>query len=83
MKWIKNLWKQVVKRKTPSIATLPMVEAIRCAIDYQAVGRKLLFVEELPQGAYARYEKDFNSPILQYRDKWKNFRLINIKTIKK
>lgn len=35
-----------------------MVEPIRRALEYQVVGRKLLMVDELPQGAYARYEKD-------------------------
>lgn len=35
-----------------------MVEPIRRALEYQAVGRKLLMVDELPQGALARYEKD-------------------------
>jgi len=35
-----------------------MVEPIRRALEYQAVGRKLLMTDELPQGAYARYEKD-------------------------
>jgi len=35
-----------------------MVEPIRRALEYQAVGRKLLMVDELPQGAFARYEKD-------------------------
>jgi hypothetical protein len=35
-----------------------MVEPIRRALEYQAVGRKLLMIDELPQGAYARYEKD-------------------------
>jgi hypothetical protein len=35
-----------------------MVEPIRRALEYQAVGRKLLMVDMLPQGAYARYEKD-------------------------
>lgn len=35
-----------------------MVEPIRRAIGYQAIGRKLLMVDELPQGAYASYEKD-------------------------
>lgn len=38
-----------------------MVEPIRRALEYQAVGRKLLMVDELPQGAYARYEKDVKS----------------------
>jgi hypothetical protein len=35
-----------------------MVQPIRRALEYQAVGRKLLMIDELPQGAYARYEKD-------------------------
>ncbi len=35
-----------------------MVEPIRLALEYQAVGRKLLMKDELPQGAYARYERD-------------------------
>ncbi len=35
-----------------------MVEPIRRALEYQAVGRKLLMIDELPQGALARYEKD-------------------------
>jgi len=35
-----------------------MVEPIRRSLEYQAVGRKLLLVDELPQGAYARYERD-------------------------
>ena len=35
-----------------------MVEPIRRALAYQAVGRKCLMVDELPQGALARYERD-------------------------
>lgn len=35
-----------------------MVEPIKIALEYQAVGRKLLMVDELPQGALARYERD-------------------------
>ena len=35
-----------------------MVEPIRRSLEYQSIGRKLLMVEELPQGAYARYQKD-------------------------
>jgi len=38
-----------------------MVEPIRRALEYQAVGRKLLMVDELPQGALARYERDVMS----------------------
>ena len=35
-----------------------MVEPIRRSLEYQAVGRKLLMIDELPQGALARYERD-------------------------
>jgi hypothetical protein len=35
-----------------------MVEPIRRSLEYQAVGRKLLMVDQLPQGALARYERD-------------------------
>jgi len=35
-----------------------MVEPIRRALEYQAIGRKCLMVDELPQGALARYERD-------------------------
>jgi len=35
-----------------------MVDPIRRSLEYQAVGRKLLMVDELPQGALARYERD-------------------------
>jgi len=38
-----------------------MVEPIRRSLEYQAVGRKLLMVDELPQGALARYERDVAS----------------------
>lgn len=38
-----------------------MVEPIRRSLEYQAVGRKLLMVDELPQGALARYERDVRS----------------------
>jgi hypothetical protein len=38
-----------------------MVEPIKRALEYQAIGRKLLMVDELPQGALARYEKDVTS----------------------
>jgi len=38
-----------------------MVEPIRRKLEYQSIGRKLLMVEELPQGALARYEKDVRS----------------------
>jgi len=35
--------------------SLAMVEPIRRSLEYEAVGRKLFMVDELPQGAYARY----------------------------
>lgn len=35
-----------------------MVEPIKIALEYQAVGRKLLMTDELPQGALPRYERD-------------------------
>ena len=35
-----------------------MVEPIKESIVYQSLGRKLLMVDELPQGALARYERD-------------------------
>lgn len=38
-----------------------MVEPIKRSLEYQAIGRKLLMVDELPQGQYARYEKDVAS----------------------
>jgi len=39
----------------------PMVEPIRRSLEYQRIGRKLLMVEELPEGAYARYRKDIRA----------------------
>lgn len=38
-----------------------MVEPIRRSLEYQAVGRKLIMIDELPQGALARYERDVAS----------------------
>lgn len=38
-----------------------MVEPIKRSLEYQAIGRKLLMVDELPQGALARYEKDIGA----------------------
>src|ERR1035437_1687062 len=38
-----------------------MVEPIKRSLEYQAIGRKLLMVDELPQGALPRYEKDVSS----------------------
>lgn len=35
-----------------------MVEPIKISLEYQAIGRKLLMVDELPQGALPRYERD-------------------------
>ena len=38
-----------------------MCEPIKRSLNYQDLGRKLLMVDELPQGALARYEKDVAS----------------------
>ena len=35
-----------------------MVEPIKTSLMYQGIGRKLFMVDELPQGALARYERD-------------------------
>lgn len=35
-----------------------MVEPIRRNLDWQGIGRKLLMVDELPQGVLARYKRD-------------------------
>lgn len=35
-----------------------MVEPIKISLEYQAIGRKLLMVDELPNGALPRYERD-------------------------
>jgi hypothetical protein len=36
-----------------------MVDPIRRALDYQAIGRSLFMVDELPQGGYAHYERGY------------------------
>jgi len=38
-----------------------MVEPIKNSLLYQAIGRKLLLVDELPQGVLARYERDLTA----------------------
>ena len=38
-----------------------MCEPINKSLEYQAIGRKLLMVDELPQGALERYEEDVNA----------------------
>lgn len=38
-----------------------MVEPIRMQLDYQAFGRRMLFVEPLPEGALARYEREIRA----------------------
>jgi len=35
-----------------------VVEPIKISLEYQAIGRKLLMVDELPQGALPKYERD-------------------------
>jgi hypothetical protein len=39
-----------------------MANPIQTSLLYQSIGRKLLVVDPLPQGALARYEKDIDSP---------------------
>ena len=39
-----------------------MANPIQTSLLYQSVGRKMLVVDPLPQGALARYEKDVDSP---------------------
>lgn len=38
-----------------------MVAPIRRAMDYQGIGRQMLMVDEMPQGALARYERDVSA----------------------
>ena len=38
-----------------------MVEPIKNSLMYQAIGRKLLLVDELPQGVLPRYERDITA----------------------
>jgi len=37
-----------------------IAEPIKRSLEYQAIGRKLLMVDELPQGAFERYARDVN-----------------------
>ncbi len=39
-----------------------MANPIQTSLLYQSIGRKLLVVDPLPQGALARYEKDIDVP---------------------
>lgn len=39
-----------------------MANPIQTSLLYQSIGRKLLMVDPLPQGALARYEKDIDAP---------------------
>jgi len=41
-----------------------MVAPLRRFLDYQGIGRSLLMVDELPQGSYARYEKDLRIEVV-------------------
>ena len=38
--------------------------AVREPLNYQKIGRKLLMVDDLPQGALARYEKPSNIVVI-------------------
>jgi hypothetical protein len=40
---------------------LAIVEPVRRALEYNSVARKLLMVDELPQGALAHYERDITA----------------------
>jgi len=44
-----------------------IIEPIKRSLDYHAIGRKLLMVDELPQGAMARYERDVEVIIRELR----------------
>ena len=41
-----------------------MANPIRLTLDYQGIGRKLLVVDPLPQGALPVYDKDVKVPVL-------------------
>lgn len=45
-----------------------MAQDIRASLEYQSVARKLLQVDEMPEGALARYERDVASIIP--REEW-------------
>jgi len=50
---------QVVETDEGKVALAQaMIEPIRRSLEYQAIGRKLLLVDMLPQGAIPRYERD-------------------------
>lgn len=38
-----------------------MVDAIRASLEYRSIGRKLLMVDDLPEGALTRYERDIKA----------------------
>jgi len=40
-----------------------MVEPIRRHLNYQGIGRQLLMVDELPEGAYAHYKREIRITI--------------------
>ena len=45
-------------KESRAILAKSMVEPIKTSLMYQGIGRKLLTVDELPQGAIPRYERD-------------------------
>ncbi len=63
----------------------PLVEPIRRALEYAAIGRRFLMIDELPQGALARYstakpqptEINYHQRIIELHDK----QVISIKTL--
>ena len=59
IKLFQNLYEKLVQR----YLVLSLVQPIRRALEYQNLGRKLLMVDELPQGAYARYQNELNQTV--------------------
>jgi hypothetical protein len=57
-KFLKSPFKYVSRRIWREYFAKLMVSPIRRALNYQGIGRQLLMVEELPEGAYARYNDE-------------------------
>ena len=51
----KNIWQFIFDFK-PKI----VIEQIKTSLMYRAIGKKLLMVDELPQGTLPRYERDYD-----------------------
>jgi hypothetical protein len=50
-----------------SALAVSMVEPIRRSLEYQAIGRKLLLIDELPPGALAHYRSDLVDTLSKIR----------------